>query len=117
VESGLDFLNWVAFGPSKLIAWQPYSGIWIGLAIIIAELSLSRRSVTASAKGFFRRPGVLAGLMWCLFNFYEWQVLAVLPKGTAGSELLRLDLIVLVPMLYALSGYTVFRWSRLVGSS
>jgi hypothetical protein len=108
--------SWIFFGPSKLIALSPYAGAMIALALIVMQIGLNLRRQTAFGKTFFREPAVFAGLLWLIFGFYEMQVAAALPtaKANAGaakqvSELFRLDLVVLVPILYLLSALAI--WS------
>ena len=63
---------------------------------------LSRRKATLLQRNFFREASVLAGLLWLIFNLYELQVSAIRAKNESGSTL-RMDLVILIPILYALT--------------
>lgn len=94
----MELLNWILFGPAKLIAAWPYAGYLFGAALIAAELWLYRRHRRAFTYGLFREAAVFTGLLWMIFNAYERQVAA-----TASASALRIDLVVLVPVLYAMT--------------
>jgi hypothetical protein len=108
----MEWLTWVLFGPAKLVAWQPYAAVGLGLVLIGVELLRWISEGQAASRDVFRRPGVFAGLLWCIFNFYELQLLAVFSASGQTNSLFRLDLIVLTPLLYALSAYAAFSWIR-----
>ena len=48
----------------------------------------------------------MAGLLWLIFNLYELQVSAILAKSDSGNTL-RMDLVILIPILYALTAAAV----------
>ena len=102
----MELVSWIFFGPAKLVAVWPYAGILIGIALIAAQAWLSLQKGTLFGRDFFREAAVLAGLLWLIFNFYELQFAAVLTQNKVESTL-RMDLIILVPILYALTAAAV----------
>jgi hypothetical protein len=109
-------LEWIFFGPAKLIALWKYAGIAIGAALIALQLLFHWRVGKQFDRGFFREPTVFAGLLWIIFGFYELQVAAILTTAAANAgtaktvdQLFRVDLIVLVPILYMMSAFAA--WS------
>ncbi len=100
----MEIFNWLFFGPAKLIALWPYAGVAIAGALIALQAWLIWRAQKNFNIGFFREAPVFAGLLWLIFNAFELQMSAVSALATkAESGMLRLDLIVLVPILYVLS--------------
>ena len=97
----MDILNWVFFGPAKLIQLWPYAGVVIAALLIILQIALTLRARKSFDTGFFRQATVFAGLLWLIFNAFELQLAAVTLKN--GGTTLRLDLVVLVPILYVLT--------------
>lgn len=96
----MSLFEWIFFGPAKLIALWPYTGYVFGALLIAAELVLTlhaHESVWTIGLAFFRRAPVFAGLLWWIFNAYERQTVAT------GAAALRIDLMVLVPILYVLT--------------
>ncbi len=98
----MDFINWVFFGPAKLLAIYSLAGFAVGAAMIGLQALLSWRKAALFQRNFFREAAVLAGLLWLIFNLYELQVSAILAKSNSGGTL-RMDLIILIPILYALT--------------
>ncbi len=97
-------IDWLFFAPAKLIALRPYAGVWIGAALLLIEAALTLRARQSFGSSFFRKAPVLAGLLWLIFELYERQVQAVKPAVAAeGLAAFRLDLLVLTPILYALT--------------
>ena len=97
----MDFFSWIFFGPAKLIALWPYAGVAIAGGLITMQAWLIRRAQRAFDIGFFREAPVFAGLLWLIFSAFEWQMSAIAAKTEGGFP--RLDLIVLVPILYVLT--------------
>ncbi|MBL8519356.1 MAG: hypothetical protein JNK75_01675 [Betaproteobacteria bacterium] len=95
----MEILSWVFFGPSKLIAAWPQAGFALGAALLAAEVWLYRSRGATFSLAFFREAAVFAGLLWMIFNAYEWQVAAT----DLGRAMVRYDLLVLVPILYTLT--------------
>ena len=98
----MEFIHWIFFGPAKLIAIWPYAGVIIAAALIAVQAWLSSRRGTLFKRGFFRKAPVFAGLLWLIFNLYEWQLSATLAQNLIDTTL-RMDLIILVPILYVLT--------------
>ena len=98
----MDLVNWVFFGPAKLLAIFPLAGVAIGAAMIGLQAILSWRKGALLQRNFFREAAVMAGLLWFIFNLYELQVGAILARSESGSTL-RMDLIILIPILYAMT--------------
>jgi hypothetical protein len=99
----MDLTSWIFFGPAKIVdAWQ-YAGIAIALALIGVQAWFSWRKRELAGADFFREAPVFAGLLWVIFNLYELQVAAIYTQGAAAGNALRMDLIILVPILYAMT--------------
>jgi hypothetical protein len=106
--------DWIFFGPAKLIAAWPYAGLLLGVLLIAVQVIFQIRRRAPFDRNFFREATVFAGLLWVLYGFYEMQVAAAMTTAAANagtakrvSELFRLDLIVLVPILYLMSAFAV----------
>jgi hypothetical protein len=95
----MNLLAWIFFGPAKLIVQWPLAGFVIGAVLIASEVWMYRRHEKAFSNAFFREAPVFAGLLWAIFNVYEWQIAAT----SLATSTLRIDLLVLVPVLYAMS--------------
>jgi len=105
----MDILDWLFFGPAKLIAILPYAGFGLGATLIGVQVARSCLAGETINRLWFRRPAVLAGLTWLIFNLYELQVAAVFANTQAGGQVLfRLDLTVITPILYVLTAFAVF---------
>lgn len=100
----MELMQWIFFGPAKLVALWPHAGIAIAAAFISIQVALNLRAGDAFDKTFFRKAPVFAGLLWLIFDFYEMQIQVVMTKSAGpDASLLRLDLVVLTPILYLLS--------------
>jgi hypothetical protein len=86
---------WIAVGVGALlIAWAVFN-------LVANKSALSLQSA--------REPGIFTGLLWLIFVLYEQQMLS-LPDIATGF---RLDLIVLVPVLYILTAFAVWTlWAQ-----
>ena len=98
----MELVSWIFFGPAKLLAVWPYAGFVIGSAFVGLQAWLSHRSKTPFDRTFFREAPVLGGLLWLIFNLYERQVIAIAAKNLTADSL-RMDLIILVPILYVMT--------------
>jgi hypothetical protein len=112
----MEILNWIFFGPAMLVAALPYAGFLIGGILLAGQaIRTLRWPRRAFGRSWFREPPVLAGLIWLIFNLYELQLAAVFSeKNRTGEAMLRLDLLVVSPILYVLSGLAVY--SLLIGA-
>jgi len=109
----MELMNWLFFGPAKLIALAPYAGFGLGAALIALQAARSVLARNAFNRLWFRRPAVLAGLTWLIFNLYELQVAAVFAQTQAADQvLLRLDLTVITPILYVLSAFAAYTLTK-----
>ena len=106
----MEFFTWIFFGPARLIALWAYSGVAIAASLIAMQAWLIWRARQPFDIGFFREAPVFAGLLWLIFNAFELQMSAVAAKTQSG--ILRLDLIVLVPILYVLTAAAVLSLVR-----
>lgn len=111
----MDIFQWIFFGPARLIAVWPYGGFAIGAVMIAAQVWQHLRLGRAYNQSFFREPAVFAGILWLIFNAYEWQVSAIAAKS--GENMLRIDLMVLVPILYVMSAVAIVGFFRRQNSS
>ena len=103
----MALVDWIFFGPAKLLAIWPYAGGLIAIVLIGVQAALSWRKGAFFERGFFREAPVFAGLLWLIFNLYELQIAATFPQKLAGGTL-RMDLIILVPILYVLTLAAIF---------
>ena len=103
----MDLVSWIFFGPAKLVAAWQYAGVLIATALIGTQCWLSWRKRELFQQGFFREAPVFAGFLWLIFNLYELQVVATSAPTSAGGTL-RMDLIILVPILYVLTLAAMF---------
>jgi hypothetical protein len=107
----MEFLNWIFFAPSRLLALWPYAGFAIAAILIGAQLIRSLDANESTNQRFslqwFRKAPVFTGLMWCIFNLYEMQMKAVMLTAEATFSMARLDLMVLTPLLYVLTAFAV----------
>ncbi len=114
----MELVNWIFFGPSKLITTYPYAGFFIAALFIGAQLLRTAIARQVFNKQWFRKAPVFTGLLWAIFNLYEMQLAAVLGPAAAQAAanagvvaipvLLRLDLIVLTPLLYVLTAFALY---------
>lgn len=88
-----------------LIAIWPLAGVAIATLLIACQLVLTHRGGEPLDLRFFRKAPVFAGLLWLIFNGFEAQM-AVLAGKSGG--LLRIDLMVLVPILYVLTATAIY---------
>ena len=103
----MEIAQWVFFGPAKLAALWPYSGVAIAIGFIALQAIVYARAGSPFDQAFFRKAPVFAGLLWLIFGFYEMQVQAILVQPANAAPLLRLDMIVLTPILYVLSAMAI----------
>ncbi len=99
-------MSLIFFGPAALIAHWPYAGLVIASILIATQTLLTARASRAFDKTFFREAAVFAGLLWLIFGFYEMQIIAEMANASrAGNPMnfFRIDLIILVPILYLMS--------------
>ncbi len=96
-------VDWIFFGPARLVAWLPYAGIALGLLLIALQALSTWRGGGAWGATFFKKAPVLAGFLWVIFELYERQMAAI--GDQAGA--LRMDLLVLTPILYVLTAVAV----------
>lgn len=115
--------DWIFFGPSRLVAWSPYAGLFLAVALIGWQLVKSLAAREAFSRQWFRHAAVFTGLLWVIFTFYEWQIQAATAMATksataaattaaTATTLFRVDLIVLTPLLYVLTCFAVWTLVR-----
>ena len=97
----MEFFDWLFFGPAKLIGLWSYAGVAIAGLLVALQAWLTWRAQRPFDRSFFREAPVFAGVLWLIFNAFELQMSAIAAKTVGGF--LRLDLIVLVPILYVLT--------------
>lgn len=97
----MDLIGWLFFGPAKLIALWQWTGVAIAVVLIACQVALNLWNARPFDLQFFRMAPVFAGLLWLIFNGYEVQMAVIAAKNADG--LLRIDLMVLTPILYVLT--------------
>jgi hypothetical protein len=114
-------IDWLFFGPARLIALWPLAGVAIALLLLTIQLMLSVRGGRMPGLGYFREAPVLAGLLWLIFGLYERQVDAVRLLSGDPTPPFRIDLLVLAPILYVLTAaavYSIYRqWRNRAGGN
>ena len=60
----MEFMHWLFFGPSKLIAWHPYAGFIVGATLLAVAVACALQLSNRLDRQWFRQPAVLAGLLW-----------------------------------------------------
>ncbi len=103
----MEILSWIFFGPAKLIAWCPYAGAGIAGGLVSAQVWQHLHKKKAFDAGFFREAPVFAGLLWLIFSAFELQMSAISSQTNSQGTALRMDLVVIVPILYALTGAAI----------
>jgi hypothetical protein len=98
----MEFVSWIFFGPAKLVAEWQYVGVLLGATLIATQVWLSRLRGDLFKRHFFREAPVFAGILWLIFNLYELQMAAIFLRNQVAGTL-RMDLIILVPILYVLT--------------
>ncbi len=101
----MDNWIWLIYGPAQLVERAPSIGFAIGSCALGVQLVRSLANREHLSRQWLRYPLVLSGLLWLLFTLYELQMIAV-GMGLATTRL-RLDLIVLTPILYGLSAFGI----------
>ena len=100
----MEIFNLIFFGPRYLAEVHPLACAALGALLIGVQAALVLRAGARFDTGFFRLAPTFAGLLWLIYGLYEPQVRAAFPN--AG---VRIDLLVLVPILYVFSGVAL--WS------
>jgi hypothetical protein len=100
----MAFFEAIFFGPKLLAGAYPAAPFVLAAILILVQAALTTQAKGSFGSGFFRMPPTFAGLLWAIYGLYEPQVRAAFPH--AG---LRIDLLVLVPILYVFTG--VAFWS------
>ena len=107
-------IDWLIFGPAKMLALWPDAGIAICVAMLLVEAAFSLRTRAGWNMDYFRRAPVLCGLLWLIFTFYERQIGAVGIFPGDPAKAFRIDLLVLTPVLYVFTAAAIASlWQRL----
>ena len=104
--------SWLFAGPAHLIALWPHAGIAVAVVLIAFQALLLRLRGEKFERNFFRQAPVFAGILWLIYGFYERQMMAISAAAAADANtrsLMRLDLIVVTPILAIFTGLAV--WS------
>ena len=106
----MELEQWLFFCPAKIMTLWPYAGAVIAVTLIVLQAAVNINASRPFYKTFFRKAPVFTGVLWMIFGFYEMQIQAVLaqPIGSVVPTLLRLDLIVLSPILYLMSAMAIY---------
>ncbi len=93
----MSFLSWLLFGPSILAHEVPVACFAIGAVLLLVQGAQFLFRGQHFGRRFFLMPATFAGLLWMIFGLYELQVQAWEKTVVVAF---RIDLIVLVPILY-----------------
>jgi hypothetical protein len=102
----MELMKWLYLGPALLIEHWPAAGMTIAGTLVAVQVSLNLRDGKPLDRSLFRTAPVFSGLLWLIFTAYTLQVSAMSARvggETYGIAGLRLDLLVLTPILYALT--------------
>ncbi|HEX4858619.1 MAG TPA: hypothetical protein VFV17_06340 [Usitatibacteraceae bacterium] len=94
-------LDWIFFGPARLVAGWPLAGVALGLGLLAAGIWQHASCGAVFDASLFRRAPMFAGLCWWIFTAYESQIQAV--AGSQPGWAFRIDLVFLVPLLYVMT--------------
>jgi hypothetical protein len=108
----MELFNWIFFGPARLLGIWPYAGFAIAGLLIGAQALRSIAANESVNRQWFRKAPVFAGLLWVIFNLYELQMAAVFQANAGTNQPIRLDLMVLVPLLYVLTAFAIVQIAR-----
>jgi hypothetical protein len=102
----MTFFNWIFFGPALLLASLPYAGFAIAAMLIGAQAARTLVRSETLGQQWLRKAPVFTGLLWVIFNLYELQIIALTAANKVST--LRIDLMVLTPLLYVLTAFAVY---------
>ena len=102
----MTFFNWIFFGPALLLQNLPYAGFAIAALLIGAQAARTLVRGETLGRQWLRKAPVFTGLLWVIFNLYELQIIALTAANKVST--LRIDLMVLTPLLYVLTAYAVY---------
>ncbi|HMS27716.1 MAG TPA: hypothetical protein PKC80_10155 [Burkholderiaceae bacterium] len=85
----------------SLLVGKPINILIVGIVFLVAYL-ISR--FAAPAKQLQVKPLLISTIAWCSYAVWEWFVLVKSPEAN-----IRIDLLVIWPMLAILSAWTLYR--------
>jgi hypothetical protein len=96
----METLSLLLFGPAFLARAFPSSTFVIGGSLIAIQFVMFRLLGRRYDRQFFRMAPTFGGLLWVIFGLYELQMQA--GEKNLGAPI-RIDLLILVPVLYVFS--------------
>lgn len=102
----MDFLA-LFYAPKVLVQALPAAPFVIAAVFAIAQLVLIRWRDHQPAMILWRRPALFAAAIWVVYGLYELQV-----QATAAYADIRIDLLVLAPILYVFTAVGVWWIAR-----
>jgi hypothetical protein len=96
----METLSLLLFGPAILARAIPASTFAIGGFLIAIQLGMFRLAGRRYDRQFFRMAPTFGGLLWIIFGLYELQMQA---GEKAMAAPIRIDLLILAPILYVFS--------------
>jgi len=96
----METLSLLFFGPAILARAIPASSFVIGGFLIAIQLVMFRLLGRRYDQQLFRMAPTFGGLLWIIFGLYELQIQA---GETTLAAPIRIDLLILAPILYVFS--------------
>lgn len=98
----MDFLA-LFYAPSALVSAWPAAPFLLAGLFALAQVALIVFHQHRPALILWRRPALFAAAIWVVFGLYELQV-----RATNAYANIRIDLLVLAPILYVFSAVAVW---------
>lgn len=98
----MDFLA-LFYAPMKLVQAWPAAPFMLAALFALAQLGLMLFRQHRPAMILWRRPALFAAAIWVVYGLYELQV-----QATSAYANIRIDLLVLAPILYVFSAVAVW---------
>jgi hypothetical protein len=102
----MDFLA-LFYAPMKLVLAWPAAPFLLAAVFATLQVALLIRQRQRPAMILWRRPALFAAAIWVVYALYELQVQATMPTAN-----IRIDLLVLAPILYVFTAVAVWWIAR-----
>jgi hypothetical protein len=98
----MDFLA-LFYAPMMLASARPAAPFILAAIFGLAQLVLLLRHRQRPVMLLWRRPALFAAAIWVVYGLYELQVQATTPSAN-----IRIDLLVLAPILYVFTAVAIW---------
>lgn len=93
----------IFYAPMALVLAQPAAPFIFSALLALAQCALLLRHRQRPTMLLWRRPALFAAAIWTVYGLYELQVQATMPTAN-----IRIDLLVLAPILYVFSAVALW---------